>query len=432
MEDLPKKLKELFKDAEEIKLKDVFIDAEQIGFEIKMGGGGVPPQVPVTLQIGTQTFSGMLLQTMAGLPGAQALVPSILKAMVFQKATFESPAEKYVGEVATVEFRRSGRGGQVVKLGGEKAPPFYNFEASTPNPPVVTADVFDIPIHTKKRETFLRLAKPVKMHYLDPDVSESPAEWAKLAVEKYGAQMVTMHNIATDPTIPEKLGGKKSSKWAAKNLEDVMQAVKVPIVIGGSGNKVMDIEVFEKCAEVSEAERFMLSSAEEDTYKKIVPIAKKNDHNVLAFTSLDLNAAKKLNQEIIEMGFSKDHIVIDPTTAPLGYGWQFSFSIYQRIRLAALKGEENLQCPMSGGTTNAWGAREAFLSQKKKPEWGPVEYRGPLWEIITAFGLCLAGLDIAMMLHPGAIKSFKAIIQELTSTSKAEKPKLTDWIRMEV
>ena len=43
MENLPKKLKELFKDAEEITLKDVFIDADQIGLEIQMGGGGVPP-----------------------------------------------------------------------------------------------------------------------------------------------------------------------------------------------------------------------------------------------------------------------------------------------------------------------------------------------------------------------------------------------------
>ena len=193
----------------------------------------------------------------------------------------------------------------------------------------------------------------------------------------------------------------------------------------------VDVKIFEACAEVAEAERFMLSSAELDTFEKIVPFAKKYDHNVLAFTSLDLNNAKKLNQEIIDMDFPKDHIVIDPTTAPLGYGWQYSFSIYQRIRIAALKGETFLQCPMSGGTTNAWGAREAFLSEKKRPEWGPVLYRGPLWEIITAFGLCLAGLDIAMMLHPGAIRAFKQILVELTSDTKAEKPNLTDWITME-
>ncbi|MHA1386022.1 MAG: hypothetical protein ACTSR3_19895, partial [Candidatus Helarchaeota archaeon] len=279
MENLPKKLKELFKDAEEITLKDVFIDADQIGLEIKIGGGGVPPQVPVTLQIGTQTFSGLLLQTMAGMPGVQPLVGPLVKAMVLQKAVFESPAEKYPGEIAVVEFKRSGKGGQVIKVGGEKAPPYYNFEATMPNPPIVTADVFDIPIHTKKRETFLRLAKPVKMHYLDPDVSESPAEWAKLTVEKYGAQMITLHCISTDPTIPEKLGGKRPVKEAAKNLEEVLQAVKVPVVIGGSGNKPMDVELFKVCAEVSEAERLMLSTCEEDTYQEIIPIAKKYDHN---------------------------------------------------------------------------------------------------------------------------------------------------------
>ena len=50
MEDLPKKLREMFKDAEEITLKDVFIEADQIGLEVKIGSGGVPPQVPVSLQ----------------------------------------------------------------------------------------------------------------------------------------------------------------------------------------------------------------------------------------------------------------------------------------------------------------------------------------------------------------------------------------------
>lgn len=406
MDELTKKLAELFRDVQEITFKNVVIEANEMEFDLRTA---MPAMQPLM----------------------KPLVP-VIKALAYQKALFESPAEKYPGEIAVVEFRRSGHGGKVVKLGGEKAPPFYNFEALMPNPPVVTADVFDIPIATKERDTFLRLAKPVKDHYLEPDVSESPAEWAKLAVEKYGAQMITMHNIGTDPTIPENLGGKKSAKAAARTLEEVMQAVDVPMVIGGSGNKKMDIEVFKACAEVSEGERFMLSSAELDTYEKIVPIALKYDHNVLAFSSLDLNNAKKLNQSIMDMGLPKDHIVIDPTTAPLGYGWQFSFSIYQRIRLAALKGEELLQCPLSGGTTNAWGAREAFLSEKNKPEWGPAELRGPLWEVITAFGLCLAGLNIAMMLHPGAIRSFKQIIEELTSSTKESKPKLTDWITMEV
>lgn len=393
----------LAKEAEEIILKNVEIEADEIGFEI-FGG------VPVMIQ------------------------KAVAKALAWQAQTFKTPAETWVGEIVEVEFRRSGKGGEVIKVGGEKAPSFYNFDALMPHAPIVTGDVFDVPIHTKQRESILRLSKPVKDHFLNGpagDVSEAVGEWAKLNV-KYGAQMVTMHNISTDPTIPEKLGGSRPAKVAAKNLEEVLQAVKCPVVIGGSGNPVVDLEVFELCGAVSESERLLLSSTNIDDYMKVVPIAKKYDHNILGFTQLDLNNAKKLNAEILKLGFPKDHIVMDPTCATLGYGVQYSFSIYQRIRLAALKGESDVQCPMSGGTTNAWGAREAFLANKVKPEWGERNYRGPLWEILNAFLLGIAGLDIAMMLHPLAINSFKQILGELTARDKAARSNHLDWLTMEV
>ena len=50
MEDPQKKLLEIFKDAQEITLKDVSIDADQIGFEVRSGGGGIPPQIPIQIQ----------------------------------------------------------------------------------------------------------------------------------------------------------------------------------------------------------------------------------------------------------------------------------------------------------------------------------------------------------------------------------------------
>ncbi|NVM53798.1 MAG: CO dehydrogenase/acetyl-CoA synthase subunit delta [Candidatus Helarchaeota archaeon] len=407
--DFQKKLDKLMKNVNEIVLKNVTIESGELEIEIPAGAGGVPPQ---TLQM------------------MQAVMPT-LRQIAWKQVKFANPAESYPGQITEVKFIRSNR--KTVTIGGENVPPYYRFEGNNPNPPVVTADVFDIPVNTKKRESFLRLAKPVKDHLLQPDdVTEDMAAWAKKTVEVFGAEMITCHFIGTDPTIPEKLGGKKSAKWTAKNLEEVMQAVDVPIIIGGSGNHEMDPKVFEACGEVAEAERFMLSSLELATVEKILPIAKKYDHNILAWTQLELNDQKKLNQTIIEMGLPKDHIVIDPTCATLGYGLEYSFSIYERIRLAGLKGEEALQCPMSGGTTNAWGAREAFSSDKKRPEWGPRVYRGPFWEIITAYVLSLCGLDIAMMLHPGAQMGFKSIVKALTTKDKGPTVNLLDWITMEV
>ncbi|MHA1799244.1 MAG: CO dehydrogenase/acetyl-CoA synthase subunit delta [Candidatus Helarchaeota archaeon] len=409
-----KKLTEEFRDAQTIVLKNIEILAKKLNFTLARSGAVSSAAIPSFIQ--------------GAIPGMAQAVTAQLK---WQAATFKEPVREFPGKITEVTLMRSGRGGKKITIGGQKSMNFYNFDALTPHAPVVSADVFDLPINTKQRPSALRLAKPVKMHFLEPDVSTSPAEWAKLSV-KLGADMITFHMISTDPTLPKELGGKRDVKKAAKDLEDVLQAVDVPVVIGGSGNEAMDYELFKVCAEVAEAERGLISSTNIDDYKKIVPLAQKYDHNVLAFTQLDLNNAKKLNAEILKLGFPQDHIVMDPTCAPLGYGLQYSFSIYQRIRLAALKGENEIANPMSGGTTNAWGAREAFLSVKKMPHWGPVEYRGPLWEVLSAFLLSIAGLDLAMMLHPGAIQSFKQVGNEMTSTKKAPKPNYLDWIKMDV
>ncbi|KKN49681.1 hypothetical protein LCGC14_0640500 [marine sediment metagenome] len=91
---------------------------------------------------------------------------------------------------------------------------------------------------------------------------------------------------------------------------------------------------------------------------------------------------------------------------------EYSFSIYQRMRIAGLLGETDLAYPISGGTTNAWGAREAWMSEKVAPEWGLRQYRGPIWEILNALSLSLVGLDLAMMFHPVAAKHLKDITSQ--------------------
>ena len=58
------------------------------------------------------------------------------------------------------------------------------------HPPVVTLDVFDMEVP---------LSKAVKMHV--KEVVGDPAAWAKLAVEKFGADMVTIHLISIDPLL---------------------------------------------------------------------------------------------------------------------------------------------------------------------------------------------------------------------------------------
>ena len=333
----------------------------------------------------------------------------------YEKIDFEPPSEKYPGEVCEVVLGATksdgGTRSHAITIGGEKAPPFYDFEAPMPNKPVVTLDTFDMPIHTTRE---------IKRHFVD--VWEDPAEWAKKSVNEFGAEMITLHLISTDPAIKD-----TSASEAAKTVEDVLQAVKVPLVIGGSGNPDKDPEVLEKAAEAAEGENVLIASANLNMdYKRIAEAAKKYGHNILSWTQMDINSQKKLNKELLDLNIPKEKIVIDPTTAALGYGLEYSVSIMERIRLAALKGDNILQMPMSSGTTNNWGAREAWMNV---PEWGPRELRGPLWESTGSISLMLCGVNLFMMLHPLSVSLFKETRDYLLS-AKREEFNYYDWLKV--
>lgn len=337
------------------------------------------------------------------------------------KLSFKPTMPAYRGQVVEVELgatrAEGGSRSHVIKIGGERTLPYRRFDGPTPFRPVVALDVFDMPIH---------LAGPVREHYAD--VLGDPAAWAKLCVEKFGADLVTIHLISTDPGLKN-----TSPQEAAKTVEEILQAVNVPVIIGGSGNKQKDPLVLAKAAEVAEGERCMLNAAAPDlNYRTIAEAAKKHGHVVLSWTPLDVNNQRRLNQALLSFGVPKNCIVMDPTTAALGYGIEYSFSVMERIRLAALKGDETLQMPMSSGTTNAWGAREAW---SKAPELGPREHRGPLWEAVTALTLLLAGCDLFMMMHPTAMKALFETIDALMNAPSPEDIAtfpVGDWVKMRV
>jgi acetyl-CoA decarbonylase/synthase complex subunit delta len=258
------------------------------------------------------------------------------------------------------------------------------------------------------------------------DVIQDPAEWAKKAVEKYGAEMINLHLISTDPLIKG-----TSPEEAAKTMENVLQAVDVPLSIGGCGDPERDLKLFTKLAEVGEGERLLFNSVTLDMdVKKTAEAIWKHGHVIIAFTSMDMAHARELNRKLYDALLPKESIVIDTTTAALGYGLDYAFSIMERTRFSGLMGDPELQHPLSSGTTNAWAAREAWM--KMAPEWGPRELRGPIWETVTATTLLLAGVDYFMMMHPAAVKTVKDIIDELFSGHKASPEKIADWVSVRI
>lgn len=411
MSDVPlEKLLALLEEVEEIELENIKLEAEELILSLATrmllpSAASSSTQMPTVLQ--------------PAIPRPELEKPRLPE---FQEVEFNSPAVEYPGRIVEVQIgatkSEGGTRDYVCKFGGQNIMPFYNWLAETPNPPKVSLDVFDMPI---------TLAKAVRRHV--EDVMESPGEWAKRCVEKFNADMVTIHLISTDPYLND-----TPAKEAAKTVEEVLQAVKCPIVIGGSGNKDKDPEVLTKAAEVAEGEQVLINSADEHTYKPVVEAAKKYGHVVLSWTQLDINNQRKLNTLIMDEGFPRERMLIDPTTASLGYGLEYTYSIMERIKLAALKGDEILQMPISSGTTNAWGAREAWLSDKKCKEyglpWGSRDLRGPIWETLSAMSVMLAGADLLMMMHPGAVAGFKELLKAFLDRTQRDLQPIGNWVTM--
>jgi acetyl-CoA decarbonylase/synthase, CODH/ACS complex subunit delta len=422
----------LFNDMDVESLEGVTIEGD---IELDMDtGGGLDPQLAYMLGHETAQIAQHLINIsrLLGYPVdqlfgsmAQAAVPGVTRPGQLLPSKFEvNKIEEWKNPIQEVTLGATSSDGgtrkSTITLGGENALPYY-FDSPMPHRNHITMDVFDMPIG---------MAKAVKVNY--EDVIESPAEWAKKVVNDYGADMVTIHLISTDPGIKD-----TSPREAAETVADVLQAVDVPIVIGGSGNPEKDPEVLEKAAEVAEGERVLLASASLNLdYERIAKAANDYGHVVLSWTQLEINAQKELNRKLMKQcNVKREDIVMDPTTAALGYGLDYAYTNMERIRLAGLIGDEELSFPMSSGTTNAWGAREAWMvgsPLKEDSDWGPREYRGPIWEIVTGLTLSLAGNDLFMMMHPGSVAVLKEITQSLHGSLERDAVDISDWVTAEV
>ena len=332
------------------------------------------------------------------------------------EAPFTLPIQKYPGQIVEVTLgatkSQGGSRGKSITIGGEKSPPFYTFESPTLNAPVISLDVFDSKVP---------IPKAVKTNF--NDAMEDPVSWAKFAVDKFGAQMITLHLVSIDPLNPKP----STPAEAAKTVEDVLQAVDVPLVVGGCGDPQKDLAVFEKVTAAAEGERLLISTVTLDMdIEKSAKLIKQHGHVALAFSPMDLNQARELNRRLLDF-LPKEQIIMDTTTAALGYGLDYAFTIMERARLAGLMGDPELQQPMSSGTTNAWAAREAW--QTMDPKWGAKGLRGPLWETVTGLTLLLAGVDLFMMLHPAAVQTLRNTIKRLTEKSgSADIAKIANWV----
>jgi acetyl-CoA decarbonylase/synthase, CODH/ACS complex subunit delta len=334
------------------------------------------------------------------------------------RESYTPPGFMFPGKIREVRLgatkSEGGSRSTSLTIGGATTPAYFDLRHPPRHPPVIALDVFDMPI---------TLPKVLRENVAE--VMENPAEWARMNVKKFGADMVTIHLMSTDPLLRD-----ASPSSAVKTVEDVLQAVDVPLIVGGCGDPKKDSEVFSAVAEMADGERLLINSvtldmAESKTLERVAVAARDHGHVLLAFTGLDLNNAKELNRRLYEY-ISPEQIVMDLTTVALGYGLEYSFTIHERARYAALMGDTELAHPTISAATNAWAAREAWM--RIAPEYGPRELRGPVWETINALTLLLAGVDLFMMMHPAAVLTLRETIPRLGKSGPPHPEQIADWV----
>jgi acetyl-CoA decarbonylase/synthase complex subunit delta len=244
------------------------------------------------------------------------------------------------------------------------------------------------------------------------DVVHDPAAWAKKCVEAYGAELIALQLVSTDPN-----GLNRSGDEAAQTTKRVAAAVDVPVIVWGSGSADKDTEVLRKIAETCDGMNLIIGPVVEGNYKQVGAGAIAYKHTAVASSPIDINLAKQLNILLGNLGVPDGQILVDPTTGALGYGLEYTYSVMERDRMAALtQQDERLQFPiLCNLAKEVWKTKEAKLNAEEAPLLGNAKKRGILMEAVTAMSLLLAGADILVMRHPEAIKLIREMIVDLTA-----------------
>ena len=317
---------------------------------------------------------------------------------------FEFYKESYTGNIREITL---GGGDKAVTVGGETGYPFYQFEGDMPRKPRIAMEVWDM-----APEDWAEAAlAPFK------DVVSDPAAWAKKCVEDYGAELIVLQLKSIDPN-----GQDVGAADAAALVKKVAEAIDVPLVVWGCTNIEKDEEVLKKIAEECQGMNLTLGPVEDKNHKGIAASAMGFGHAVISSSPIDVNLAKQVNILLQNLGMPMDKVLIDPTTGGLGYGLEYSYSVMERIRMAALtQGDDKLQFPVINNLANeVWKCKEAKQPVDEAPELGDPERRAVLMEAVGAVTYLMAGSDILIMRHPEAIRMVTAYIDLLVDGGSAQ------------
>ena len=333
-------------------------------------------------------------------PAGLEVAPLATEETPFAERVTKVPASAYT-QVYSGAIREAvlGNGDNTVTVGGSTSMPFHLFEGDMQHKPLIAMEILDI-----RPDNW-----PETLSQYFDDVMDSPVDWAKKCINEYGAQAINLWLIGTDPN-----GENRSAADAAKDAAAVIEAVDVPVIVWGCGNSEKDTETLREITAMIGDKKVCLAPLEDANYRTIGATAMAFQHPMVAASPIDVNLAKQLNILLENLGVPLDTVMMDPSIGALGYGIEYTYSVMERIRIAALtQKDEKLQVPIICNLgREVWKAKEVGLPSGEM-EMGDQEKRGIMMEAITASCMLMAGGEVLIMRHPKAINMTKELINGL-------------------
>ena len=316
---------------------------------------------------------------------------------------FEFYKESYAGGIKEIAI---GKGDKAVTVGGETCYPFYQFEGEMPNKPRIAMEVWDM----EPPEWPEAARAPFK------DVLGDPAAWAKKCVDDFGAEMIVLQLKSADPNDVD-----ASPADVSATVKKVLDAIDVPLILWGTANIEKDEAIFKQICEDHQGAELTIGPVEDKNHKAIGAAAMGYGHTLISSSPIDVNLAKQVNILLENLGMPMDRIIVDPTTGGLGYGLEYSYSVMERLGMAAMsQGDDKLQFPMINNLANeVWKCKEAKLSVDEAPVLGDPERRAILMEAVGAVSYLMAGSNVLIMRHPESIRMTKAFIDLVSDGGSA-------------
>jgi acetyl-CoA decarbonylase/synthase complex subunit delta len=303
-----------------------------------------------------------------------------------------SYVEPSTGRIAPLTI---GSGPFAVTVGGAATLPFCAFDGDTGHPPAVALGIADLP------------PSPVPPALLSAfgDTLADPLERLNRGLSLCRPDAILLRLSGSHPD-----AGGRTPAQEARLVEKVAQAASLPLIVVGSGHLEADVSLFKEVAEALRGTETLIGKAQERNYRSLAAIAQAAGLPLIALTDLDVNLCKQLNILLTQAGFPRERIVIDPMASAVGYGFEYTYSVMERIRLAALRqGDEVLRCAVLLDLGEVVGkTKEVQVPESDAPGWGPANERYLANEALAAAAYLLAGADVVAVRDPRTVTAVKA------------------------